>query len=105
MRTDFGVERRPGGSKLDHGAVALDIQFAESCRQYLRSGARGGVIFGAAARECIHQPGPGDLRHEGVETHVGVERGLRETDNAKLATPRLRCGWVVKEDEPPGAER
>ena len=40
MWTDFGVEWRPRRPKLNHGAVALDIQFAESGRKNLRSGAR-----------------------------------------------------------------
>jgi hypothetical protein len=105
MWADFGVEGRPGGSQLDDGTVSLDIQFAESGRENLRRGARRRGVFRATGGQCVDQPRPGDLGHEWVETHVGVEGRLGEADDAEFSTPRLGSCRIVEQDEPAGAER
>ena len=104
MGADRGVKGGPGGTQLDLRTVALPRQFAEAGRQDLRRRSRRRDVPGAARVERIDEPRPRDVGEERVEPDVGLERRLREADDAEAAAPCLGFARVVEEDEPAGAE-
>ena len=88
---DGGVEGRPRRAQLDLRAVALAGELAESGGEDLGRGAGCRDVPGAARVERIDQPRPGDIREERVEADVGLERRLREADDAERGRPRPRA--------------
>ena len=60
--------------------------------------------MGAAGVERVDEPRPGDVGDERVEADVGLERSLREADDAESAAPGIGLRGVVEQHEATGAE-
>src|SRR4051794_12625236 len=101
---EVGVARGPRGAELDLGTGALVGELAEARGDDGRRGARGRRVDGTARVQGVGEPGPGDLREEGVRADVGLERCLREADDPEGPVPGGLAGGVVQQDEPAGAE-
>src|SRR5687768_5116620 len=102
MRADGRVEGGPRGAQLDLRAVALTGEFAEAGGEDLRRRARGGDVARAPRVERVDEPRPRDVGEERVEADVGLERRLREADDAEAPAPGLGLALVVQQHEPAG---
>jgi len=105
MCADFGADGCPGGPDLNLSSVALLGKLAESGRQDFGGGAGCRGVFGTAGAKSVYQPRPGNVGKKRVDPNIGLERSLRETDDAEgAAAPRFGLGRIVKEDKAPGSE-
>jgi len=91
--------RCPRRPQFDLSAVAFLGESAESLREGLCRGARGGVIGRGMRLQSIGEPRPGDLGQQGVHADLGLKRRLRKADDPPGAVPLGGLVRVMQQDE------